>query len=266
MTDAEHRAARVGKRSMSRAEEVADWWIDWIGGACVLECGGKRSATPLSRAWRHLNLGVSPQSGVTATALHDRAADRAVRADWMTAPSRSRLCYFLALVLSFSASAFARDPADEVEPRWGADMIQLLPNQTHVAGHDPAQPGLHSVGDMFPEIALPWPMAIWSPQTHTGAWFYNNLDPDFQGFRCTHEAHPWAGDYGQFSIMPEVGTVEIDSVKRASPFSHRQESVFHLCESVADNHFLASSCPVSLFCPARPVEFFLKMRKISTGT
>ncbi|HEV2331477.1 MAG TPA: GH92 family glycosyl hydrolase [Verrucomicrobiae bacterium] len=128
-----------------------------------------------------------------------------------------------ASILSFSLSAIARDPVDEVEPRWGAGMNQLLPNQTDVAGHDPAQPGLHSVGDMFPEIAVPWPMAIWSPQTHTGAWFDNNLDPDFQGFRCTHEAHPWAGDYGQFTIMPEVGTAEIDPVRRASPFSHGQE-------------------------------------------
>src|SRR5215469_13076234 len=129
----------------------------------------------------------------------------------------------MAFLLILSASALARDPVDEVEPRWGAGMNQFLPNQTDVAGHDPSQPGLHSVGDMFPEIAVPWPMAIWSPQTHTGAWFYNNLDTDFQGFRCTHEAHPWAGDYGQFTIMPEVGTVEVDPVRRASPFSHAQE-------------------------------------------
>jgi predicted alpha-1,2-mannosidase len=129
----------------------------------------------------------------------------------------------LTFVLSSSLAATTRDPGDEVEPRWGAGMNQLLPGQKDVAGHDPAQPGLHSVGDMFPEIALPWPMAIWSPQTHTGAWFYNNLDPDFQGFRCTHEAHPWAGDYGQFTIMPEVGNVETDPVSRASPFSHAQE-------------------------------------------
>ncbi len=130
----------------------------------------------------------------------------------------------VALALSFVASATALDPASQVEPRWGAGMNQLLPNQKDVAGHDPSQPGLHSVGDMFPEIALPCPMAIWSPQTHTGAWFYNNLDPTFQGFRCTHEAHPWAGDYGQFSIMPEVGTAETDPIRRASPFSHQQES------------------------------------------
>ncbi|MDE3067436.1 MAG: GH92 family glycosyl hydrolase [Verrucomicrobiota bacterium] len=129
----------------------------------------------------------------------------------------------LGLVLNFIASAAARDPVSLVEPRWGAGMNQLLPDKKDVAGHEPTQPGLHSVGDMFPEIALPWPMAVWSPQTHTGAWFYNNLDPEFQGFRCTHEAHPWAGDYGQFCIMPEVGPAETDPVKRASPFSHRQE-------------------------------------------
>ena len=134
-----------------------------------------------------------------------------------------RILATLAFVLGLSASVAARDPVDQVEPRWGAGMNQFLPNQKDVAGHDPSQPGLHSVGDMFPEIAVPWPMAIWSPQTHDGAWFYNNLDPDFEGFRCTHEAHPWAGDYGQFSIMPEVGTVETDPVRRASPFSHRQE-------------------------------------------
>jgi len=143
----------------------------------------------------------------------------------LSAPSRSRLYCFLAiliLVLS-SSSTLAREPVDQVDPRWGAGMNRLLPNKTDVAGHDPSQPGLHSVGDMFPEIALPSPMSIWSPQTHTGAWFYNNLDPDFQGFRCTHEAHPWAGDYGQFTIMPGVGTAEVDLVRGASHFSHQQE-------------------------------------------
>ncbi|MGH7979204.1 MAG: hypothetical protein ACREE6_07495, partial [Limisphaerales bacterium] len=129
----------------------------------------------------------------------------------------------LALFLAIAVSATARDPADQVEPRWGAGMNRLLPNNLNVAGHEPSQSGLHSVGDMFPEIAVPWPMAIWSPQTHAGAWFYSNLDADFQGFRCTHEAHPWAGDYGQFTIMPEVGMVETDPVKRASPFNHQQE-------------------------------------------
>jgi predicted alpha-1,2-mannosidase len=137
---------------------------------------------------------------------------------------KMRIFFCFALVLSFSASAPAGDLANEIEPRWGAGMNQLLPNHMDVAGHDPSQSGLHSVGDMFPEIAVPWPMAIWSPQTHTGDWFYNNLDPDFQGFRCTHEAHPWAGDYGQFTIMPEVGTAETDPVGGASPISHRQES------------------------------------------
>lgn len=134
-----------------------------------------------------------------------------------------RISFYFAVVLSVSVSTLARDLVNDVEPRWGAGMNQLLPNQSDVAGHDPSQPGLHSVGDMFPEIAVPWPMAIWSPQTHTGAWFYNNLDQDFQGFRCTHEAHPWAGDYGQFTVMPEVGTVETDPVTRASPFSQGQE-------------------------------------------
>jgi predicted alpha-1,2-mannosidase len=127
------------------------------------------------------------------------------------------------MVLNFTVSAAVPSPVNYVDPRWGAGMNRLLPDHRDVAGHEPSQPGLHSVGDMFPEIALPWPMAIWSPQTHTGAWFYNNLDSTFQGFRCTHEAHPWAGDYGQFTIMPEVGPVETDPAKRASPFSHKQE-------------------------------------------
>ncbi len=227
-----------------------------INGACVLECGGCDTALKrccLSSIKFRFESQLPSESGValrlpphsktirrfgrfawTGRLLpHSNCHGRGVENDfWIggligSMYARSRLCCLVAtltLVLGSAASSFARDLADQVEPRWGAGMNQLLPNQTDVAGHDPSQPGLHSVGDMFPEIAIPSPMSIWSPETHTGSWFYNNLDSNFQGFRCTHEAHPWAGDYGQFTVMPEVGNVETDPEKRASPFSHRQES------------------------------------------
>ncbi len=127
------------------------------------------------------------------------------------------------IVFGFTATVVAaQNPVQYVNPRWGAGMDRFVHGK-NLAGHAPMQPGLHSVGDMYPEIALPRPMAIWAPQTHTGYWFYNNLDPTFQGFRCTHEAHPWAGDYGQFNIMPEVGPVQTSPVKWASSFTHKRE-------------------------------------------
>ena len=139
-------------------------------------------------------------------------------------PLNSWLFAWGMIVFAFAVTAAATNPVQFVNPRWGAGMDRFAHGK-NLPGHAPMQPGLHSVGDMYPEIALPRPMAIWAPQTHTGYWFYNNLDPTFQGFRCTHEAHPWAGDYGQFNIMPEVGPVRTSPVKWASPFTHKQEFV-----------------------------------------
>ena len=127
------------------------------------------------------------------------------------------------IVFGFITTAAALGPVRYVNPRWGAGAERFAHGVNTAFHHGSMLPDLHSVGDMYPEIALPRPMAIWAPQTHTGYWFYNNLDPIFQGFRCTHEAHPWARDYGQFTIMPEVGPVQTNPVKRASPFTHKRE-------------------------------------------
>lgn len=42
-------------------------------------------------------------------------------------------------------------------------------------------------------------------------------------FKQTHQPSPWINDYGQFAIMPVVGTPEFDQDRRASWFSHKSE-------------------------------------------
>ena len=44
-----------------------------------------------------------------------------------------------------------------------------------------------------------------------------------RGFKQTHQPSPWINDYGQFAIMPVVGTPEFDQDRRASWFSHKSE-------------------------------------------
>jgi putative alpha-1,2-mannosidase len=133
------------------------------------------------------------------------------------------LALLLVIGLTATIAMAANDPVRYVNPRWGAGMDRFVDGK-NLPGHAPLQPGLHSVGDMYPEIALPRPIVIWAPQTHTGYWFYNNLDPTFQGFRCTHQAHPWAGDYGQFNIMPEVGPAQTNPVQWVSAKTDRPPS------------------------------------------
>ena len=50
-----------------------------------------------------------------------------------------------------------------------------------------------------------------------------NTANKIRGFKQTHQPSPWINDYGQFAIMPVVGTPEFDQDRRASWFSHKSE-------------------------------------------
>ena len=52
---------------------------------------------------------------------------------------------------------------------------------------------------------------------------YGDASLKIRGFKQTHQPSPWINDYGQFAIMPIVGTPEFDQDKRASWFSHKGE-------------------------------------------
>ena len=82
-----------------------------------------------------------------------------------------------------------------------------------------------SNGNTYPGIAMPWGMNCWTPQTGTNGygWQYTYTADKIRGFKQTHQPSPWMGDYGQFSIMPMTGKLNVDEEKRGSWFSHKAE-------------------------------------------
>ncbi|MCR5019080.1 MAG: GH92 family glycosyl hydrolase [Bacteroidales bacterium] len=85
---------------------------------------------------------------------------------------------------------------------------------------------LLSTGNTYPAIALPWGTHFWTPQTgRTGdGWSYVYTDEKIRGFKQTHQASPWMGDYGYFSLMPVTTGPIADEDARASWFSHKAET------------------------------------------
>ncbi|MDE6490104.1 MAG: GH92 family glycosyl hydrolase [Muribaculaceae bacterium] len=83
-----------------------------------------------------------------------------------------------------------------------------------------------STGNTYPAIARPWGMNFWTPQTGKmgDGWTYTYDAHWIRGFKQTHQPSPWINDYGQFSLMPTVGTPVFDEDKRASWFSHKAET------------------------------------------
>lgn len=83
-----------------------------------------------------------------------------------------------------------------------------------------------STGNTYPVIATPWGMNFWTPQTGKmgDGWQYTYTANKIRGFKQTHQPSPWINDFGQFSLMPVVGSPEFDEEKRASWFSHKGET------------------------------------------
>ena len=106
------------------------------------------------------------------------------------------------------ASDGAFDPVEYVNPLMGTQSSFEL-----------------STGNTYPAIARPWGMNFWTPQTGKmgDGWEYTYTANKIRGFKQTHQPSPWINDYGQFAIMPVVGTPEFDQDRRASWFSHKSE-------------------------------------------
>lgn len=100
------------------------------------------------------------------------------------------------------------DPVDYVNPLMGTQSEHAL-----------------STGNTYPAIALPWGMNFWMPQTGRmgDGWAYTYDAHKIRGFKQTHQPSPWINDYGQFAVMPTIGTVFHED-ERASWFSHKAET------------------------------------------
>ena len=78
-----------------------------------------------------------------------------------------------------------------------------------------------SHGNTLPLVGTPWGMTDWSPQTsgdNLTKWYFKYNDRKIVGFRATHQPSPWNGDYGQFMILPQTGTLTVDPKQRASDY------------------------------------------------
>ena len=121
------------------------------------------------------------------------------------------VCVLIFLCLGAGIPARAQcvfDPVEYVNPLMGTQSTYEL-----------------STGNTYPAIARPWGMNFWMPQTGKmgDGWAYVYTANKIRGFKQTHQPSPWINDYGQFSLMPVVGTPEFDQDKRASWFSHKGE-------------------------------------------
>ena len=118
------------------------------------------------------------------------------------------LIFFLCLLPVSKTNADDFDPVEYVNPLMGSQSTFEL-----------------STGNTYPAIARPWGMNFWMPQTGVmgNGWGYVYTDTKIRGFKQTHQPSPWINDYGQFSIMPVVGSPEFNQDKRASWFSHKSE-------------------------------------------
>lgn len=88
--------------------------------------------------------------------------------------------------------------------------------------------GKHSTeyGGTIPAVSEPFGMTQWCAATRVNGiskTSYHYDDNKLIGFIATHQPAIWMGDYGFFTLMPQVGKIRIDSEKRAVKLDHSQE-------------------------------------------
>jgi predicted alpha-1,2-mannosidase len=115
-------------------------------------------------------------------------------------------CALLFCIGKMGAEVF--DPVEYVNPLVGTQSTYAL-----------------STGNTYPAIAMPWGLNFWTPQTGKmgNGWAYVYTENKIRGFKQTHQPSPWINDYGQFSIMPVTGELNVDEDARASWFAHKAE-------------------------------------------
>lgn len=82
-----------------------------------------------------------------------------------------------------------------------------------------------SHGNLYPAIAVPFPMNAWAPYTQPlpDSFYYQYRKNQLRGIRQTHQPSPWINEYAAFSFMPVTGELKVTDQDRASTFSHEKE-------------------------------------------
>ncbi len=78
-----------------------------------------------------------------------------------------------------------------------------------------------SSGNTLPLVCRPFPLTAWTLQTGEDRWPFRWKDAKLQGIRATHQASPWIGDFGQFTLMPQTGPVALDGYARAAYYNKK---------------------------------------------
>ena len=81
-------------------------------------------------------------------------------------------------------------------------------------------------GGTVPSVGEPFASVYFSPMTRLNAVSvaaYNHLDSRLIGFIATRQPAVWMGDYGQLTLSPGIGLVQIDPILRSRPILRETE-------------------------------------------
>ncbi|MDN5211734.1 GH92 family glycosyl hydrolase [Fulvivirgaceae bacterium BMA12] len=111
-----------------------------------------------------------------------------------------------------------------VDPMIGTDRAKTISAIKHSESG-----GTEDLANTFPAVGNPNAMTNWTPQTRAtekkclSPYYY--FDTLFQGFRGSRfMSGSCTQDYGSFTLMPMTGELQLHAEKRASSFSHDDES------------------------------------------
>ena len=128
-------------------------------------------------------------------------------------PRKFRFCFALVALAVTSLLApmcLAAEPLVELaNPLQGTDSVREF-----------------SHGNLYPAIAVPFPMNAWAPYTQPlpDSFYYQYRQPTFRGIRQTHQPSPWINEYAAFAFMPVTGKLRVTDVDRGTTFSHADET------------------------------------------
>jgi len=102
----------------------------------------------------------------------------------------------LTALLSAGSATAVLPPVEQVQLLAGTDM------SSHVSN-----------GNTLPQVKRPWGFNDWVPHTsgnlHDNPWWFTRKSTSFKGLKCSHQPSPWLGDWGYFSIMPNIGNAKL---------------------------------------------------------
>src|SRR6516225_12142395 len=129
----------------------------------------------------------------------------------------------LALMVSMAAGSgcVSKLARSGPEPRPAVGSLVELANPLQVTDSGFS----FSHGNLYPPIALPFPVNTWAPYTQpqNDSFYYQYQHHTFYGIRQTHQPSPWVGDYANFSLMPISGRLAVTEKDRVSTFRHQDE-------------------------------------------